>query len=558
MEADTKSAPTLAAPLVDSAPSTTALPPPPETEPLPGAPGPVTPPPRVARDSLVGTVIDGRYLVESLIGEGGMGMVYRGRHRVIDKRVAIKVLRGEMARDQEMTERFLQEARTASSIGNAHIVDISDFGVLPEGSTYFVMEYLDGRSLAALTEKLGKLPLDRIIHIAKQIARALSAAHAAGIVHRDLKPDNVMLIVRGQDADFVKILDFGIAKVASQTTKITRAGSIFGTPHYMSPEQAGGTPVDARTDIYALGVILYEMAAAQVPFDAEVLMGILSQHMYKAPPSLVTTSGRTDLPPAFEAVVMKCLAKEPEQRYASMDALIDDLELVERGLSPMALLDGQSSSVPLRMLSDPSLGFQAGGLVASATEAPPLPKRSVPAALILVLVGLAAALAAGTGFFLRNRETVGTAGSAAIAGANAANQTSSGAGLRIDTPTAPNGAAPSAGAMPATSGAPASAEKFVLVSVEPQDAKVSEDGIDLGSAPVMLRLKEGEQKTVTVSRAGFTSRSETFDWKALGGVETKQSVRLTALPQRTGKQTKSAPSKAVFTDHDPDPWKQSP
>jgi len=298
----------------------------------PPGPGPV--------DPLIGVVLDGRYQIEKVLGEGGMGLVYKARHVTLNKALAIKVLKAEVSKDQEIVARFRQEAQSATSIGNHHIIDISDFGVLNDGSTYFVMEFLDGISLTAAVEPGKPLQPARTIHIAKQLCRALGAAHDIGIVHRDLKPDNVYLIERGGDKDFVKVLDFGIAKVGGAKSKLTQVGQVFGTPHYMSPEQCAGTSVDKRTDIYALGVIMYEMASSRVPFDADNLMGILTKHLYEEPIKPHELPPPVEVPAALEAIIMKCLAKKADVRYQSMQEVLADLELASSGQTPGAVLDG--------------------------------------------------------------------------------------------------------------------------------------------------------------------------------------------------------------------------
>jgi serine/threonine-protein kinase len=459
----------------------------------------VTPPPSRV-DTLVGRTIDGRYLVESVLGEGGMGIVYRGRHRVIDKKVAIKVLRGDMAKDKEITERFLQEARAASSIGNAHIIDISDFGQLPDGSTYFVMEFLEGDSLAAAIEKQRPMPVARLLHIAKQMANGLAAAHAVGIVHRDLKPDNVMLIDRGADRDFVKILDFGIAKVGAES-KITRAGAVFGTPHYMSPEQAAGTPVDLRTDVYALGVILYEMASGKVPFDADNFMGILTQHMYKAPvPILATVPPPEGVPPGLDAVIQKCLSKKPEQRYATMSALGDDLANVEKGVTPNALPEMMARSGGFNVPAD---YFRSGKGMPEPVPGMPPPAGRTRWGLYAGVTSVAALVGCALLIFLRSATTHATPPAEMNGNATVAPP--------VVAPAAPPSAAPPSPAPSSAPSAPPVATTEVLVSVEPMDAKVVRDGADLGALPIALKMKAGEKASLVITRGGYRTQTVTVD-----------------------------------------------
>jgi len=462
-----------------------------------------TPPP-IKVDAYIGKTIDGRYLVERALGEGGMGVVYAGRHKVIDKKVAIKVLRGEMAADAELTERFLQEARAASAIGNPHIIDISDFGTLPDGSTYFVMEMLEGKALSGvIADCKGPMPVPRLCHVAKQIAQALSAAHAANIIHRDLKPDNVMLISRGTEKDFVKILDFGIAKVGSGTKRMTRAGSVFGTPHYMSPEQAAGATVDHRTDIYALGVILYELASGKVPFDADNFMGILTQHMYKSPVPIRALVPEVDVPPGLDAIVLKSLTKKPEGRYQSMDEVVSDLEKLERGLLPDAVQEMMARSGGFNVPAD---YFRSSGMPAPVPASPAgVPKKRWP------LVAVIAAVATGLGII---GVVMARGGSST---ANTLPATATTASAQPVVPPVPS--VPAVLVAPSASAAVVKHE--VLVSVVPDSATILRDGVDLGSSPVALSLADGETANLIVSRKGFVPKTIAVD-----GTQAKIGIKL--------------------------------
>jgi serine/threonine-protein kinase len=278
------------------------------------------------RDALVGTTVDGRYEVLRILGEGGMGTVYGVRHVTLGRPAALKVLRSDLAQEGELAARFLQEAQATAAIKHPGVVSILDFGRLPDGRPYFVMEQLEGRTLADAIHQGGPAPAARAVGIAVKIADALGAAHAAGIVHRDLKPENVYLVPGPEGEPDVRVVDFGAAVILGRS-RLTKKGVVFGTPHYMAPEQAAGRAIDHRTDIYALGILLYEMLTAKVPFEGDTYMGILTQHMFAepVPPSRVRPERAGEMG-ILEAVVLRALAKDPNDRFASMGDLARALQ----------------------------------------------------------------------------------------------------------------------------------------------------------------------------------------------------------------------------------------
>jgi len=285
---------------------------------------------KATQDPKLGLLLLGRYRIVRKLGEGGMGAVYEGQHELIGKRLAIKCLHAQFATNPEIVERFYREAQAATSVGNEHIIEVTDVGTFDDGSPFIVMEFLEGIELAKLIEREASLSISRLVHIVTQVCSALSAAHARGIVHRDMKPENVFLIRRGNDSDFVKVLDFGVSKVRDASDSmgghaLTRTGMAIGTPYYMPPEQAQGVrDLDHRADIYAVGVILYQALTGHLPFDAESYPALLLKIVSERPAPLRVF--RNDLPEALESVVLKAMARDRKERFQTVEELAEALQ----------------------------------------------------------------------------------------------------------------------------------------------------------------------------------------------------------------------------------------
>ena len=391
--------------------------------------------------SLVGQTIDGRYRLTRKLGEGGMGEVYAAEHVHIDKRYAVKLLRPEIVSNAEAVARFRQEAKSSSSIGHRNIIAIEDFGQLPDGRVYMCMELLNGAPLNDMITQ--PMPVDRLLNILIQTGHGLAAAHAKGIIHRDMKPENIYVTVGPNGEDIPKLLDFGIAKVTGNDGQnhLTRTGTIFGTPFYMAPEQALGNPIDARTDIYAVGVIMYEVFAGSLPFQGESFMGILTQHITTEPEPVAQRAAKAGrpLPNGLAEIIMCCMRKNPAERFSSMDELIAQLIKIYRGFAgagmstymeafpvpatsghviqptppPMAAV-GAAQSQPYIPQQGPPTGpnplvGQSGGIGLYDASAPILevPKKKSSTGLIVAIILLLAAGGGVAAFLVMNNKDDG-------------------------------------------------------------------------------------------------------------------------------------------------------
>ncbi len=409
-----------------------------------------------ASGSLIGFLLEDRYRIVREIGRGGMGVVYEGEHVELGKRVAIKVMLEKYADNADAVARFRREALAASRIGNAHIIDVSHIGTGPLGRPFVVMELLEGLPLAQVIKQTGHMPPWRAVHIMRQVLRAVGAAHGKGIIHRDLKPDNIFLIHHDDQHDFVKLLDFGISKIVETgehvaITQLTTTGLVMGTPLYMSPEQATGSAVGPQADVYACGVILYEMLAGRPPFDETNYNVLVAKLLTAQPPDLGTR--RKGLPSGLIAAVHRALEKEPEQRFASAEAFAAALPSPQVGRAEV-------------------LELETAGTVGVPTAKRPKAGRSrwPYAILVAVLAGGAAAAVIVT------RQT--------------------------DQPApAPQQPAPAPAPKPATP-----IGKLEVKTV-PAGAGVKIDGADSGTSPIEIMLPPGTHR-LHVELPGFTAVDE--------------------------------------------------
>jgi serine/threonine-protein kinase len=403
-----------------------------------------------------GALVAGKYRLQGILGEGGMGLVVSAHHEALDRMVALKVLRKESARDPVMAERFLREARAAANLRSEHVAHVLDVGTLPTGAPFMVLEYLEGADLAQVLARQGRLPVAVACNYVVQACEAVAEAHASGIVHRDLKPENLYLTTSLGGADHVKVLDFGVSKsLTADRAVLTNTGVAVGSPVYMAPEQVRGSrEIGPRADVWGLGVVLYELLTEALPFEAESLPDLCLKIANEPPVSL--QSRRADVPAALAAVVARCLEKDPVRRY------FDAADLAE-ALAPFAqsLVRSPASQPRVPSVDASIITLKAASLV-------PPPHR--PRARTWVAVVALAAAAAGTWLALRPASRVEIALAAADAARSVSLFAQPAEHLQPES-TSPPAEPPRAATAPSTPTAAASAAAPVRAPVAARPAR---------------------------------------------------------------------------------------
>ncbi len=511
-------------------------------------------------DSLIGATVDGgRYEIVKLIGEGGMGRVFQARQVSMNRMVALKILRAQLAGDEQLLARFQQEALSVSRLRHPNTITIFDYGRTEDGFLFMAMELLGGRSLYSMLREDGPLPLSRTLHMMDQVAGAVAEAHQLGIVHRDLKPENIQIEKVGNDPDFAKVLDFGIAKImhgeADEITggkTLTMAGAIFGTPHYMSPEQVHGQKIDHRTDVYSMGVIIYELLAGKAPFDGATPMAVMMAQASKAPPDIRETAPDADITDAVAELINECLAKDREERIQSAGELITRIQQVQYEMGEITstnarlFFDAQKLEARANRRSGapasarpsgsqgPSTGAQADAPRRStpdhtghlATMPPPVPdllddaiasprggrSKWVAAVLVLAAVG-------GAAYYWR----IGAFGPEAA--------THAAAGTTDDEGDSPERIVIDSRAREIT---------FTLEST-PTGAEVLAGDEPLGTTPYAVTLKENERRTFNLRLAGHRPQDLVLEGKG----ETAQKAHVSMVPMAAEARPPEEPPRAV-------------
>jgi serine/threonine-protein kinase len=487
-------------------------------------------------DPLIGTLLGEHYRIIERLGRGGMGTVYLVTHVHLKKKFAAKILNPDTARRPDSIARFQQEAVAASRLDHENIVDIANFGQSEDGTVYLIMEFLRGEALNQILAR-GRPELDDVLRIVVPICRGLAAAHSAGIVHRDLKPENVFVARRG-GRHVVKLLDFGISKLTQQHLgdqgRLTQTGDVLGSPVYMSPEASrGDANVDSRADIYAVGVMLYEMVTGQVPFSAENYLQVLYKHISEEPepPRKLVP----ELPAALEAVILRCLEKNPADRYQRIEdveaALTATVSGVELDAPVAAVAPGPMTSIDAPLPgSSPVLGPSSGSVpVAASTSgarpapavaAEPSPQPVAPAKRSRAsLLGLLAG-------FIGTLGVLGFAGYALFRGGDKPERLQPIAARGLPEPTPP---APPTVVEPKPAVAPPEPRSAELrVSTDPAGAQVTLDGEELGVTPLVWTLPvEPGKRTLRVERDGFRPEVRTLSLESSVAL----TIDLKALPR---------------------------
>jgi len=475
-------------------------------------------------DTLIGRTINDRFEILNLIARGGMGRVYRAKQQPLGRMIALKVLdprQTQTDENQDFQTRFFLEAATSAKLSHPNTVTVFDYGKTEDGVFYIAMELVEGKTLAKVISDSAPMEAPRAVHIAVQIARSLREAHGLGVVHRDLKPANVLITKHGDEDDFAKVLDFGLVKNVADDVEMTQAGVFMGSPKYMAPEQIQGGEVDGRTDVYALGCILYFMLVGRVPFDRENQVQILMAHCRDAPPPMIRDDG-VSIPQSLVQVTLRCLAKEKEQRFASMNDVIAAMKHAGSAAGIGVLASGSTTISDLDLSGMRSIpgGTPSGGIsirltpsggMSTMTDSSTSPlafelsrptEPEPPSRVGLYAAVLLGAIAIGGGaawFSLQSKRDAEARHAAELAAQTAAVQPTTTTSVAT-TQTAPN---------------PATQRVQIVLSSDPGGAEVFVDERSLGSTPldiewvgeaatpgreVVFRFVKSGYRPLTVSR----------------------------------------------------------